>query len=175
MSKTLGEMTPAERDAAIRSAAAVFQAELEVSAPRIAEVLAEDTELHRCSYCGMTGDVKLFEPFNQAGNLACKATAACEIRQQGDSPARVLGLLLRAVRRELGTLTTAELAALAIELAGEPGEFLGGFYGDVRVYLSARGDSAAALEAECADRKHRARSRAARAGAATRAARKAGK
>lgn len=42
MSKTLAEMTPAERKVAISRAVAAFQAELDVTADRIGEVLAEE-------------------------------------------------------------------------------------------------------------------------------------
>jgi hypothetical protein len=74
--------------------------------------------LGRCAHCGLTGDTALFEPFNKAGNLACKATAACEIRQAGEWPPSYLSTLLRAVRNELPLATTGELAELVTDLNG---------------------------------------------------------
>lgn len=43
MSKTLGEMTPAERDETVRRAVGAFQAELDATAPAIGRIL-EDAE-----------------------------------------------------------------------------------------------------------------------------------
>jgi hypothetical protein len=102
----------------------------------------------RCAFCGLAGDGALFEPFNRAGSLACRAIAACGVRQRDDSAVRCLGALLRAVRHaELARLTTAELASLAVDLDG--------YTVDVHIHLSSRGDSATALAAERADRKAR--------------------
>jgi hypothetical protein len=73
----------------------------------------------RCTYCGLTGDSALFEPFNKAGNLVCKARAACDIRQTtAGTAAGFLSALLRAVRGEMPLVTTAELAELVTDLAG---------------------------------------------------------
>jgi hypothetical protein len=44
MSKTLGDMTPPERAAAISRAASAFQAELDATAPTIGEILEADTD-----------------------------------------------------------------------------------------------------------------------------------
>jgi hypothetical protein len=72
----------------------------------------------RCAQCGHAGPPELFEPFNLAGNLACKATVACQYRQNDRDPVTHLGALLRAVRPELGTLSTGQLASLAADLNG---------------------------------------------------------
>lgn len=100
--------------------------------------------LGRCAQCGLTGDAALFETFSSFGGVACKATAACQVRQAGDSAAHFLSTLLRAVRGELGQATTAELAALAVDLDGYRGDVLG--------WLNSSAGGGAALAAEEADR-----------------------
>jgi len=104
--------------------------------------------LGRCAQCGLIGDAALFKPFNKAGNMACKATVACEIRQTGESAAYVLSRLLRAVRQEMAILTADELANLAVDVEG--------FQSAVHVNLSSFAGSGAALAAVRADRKARA-------------------
>jgi hypothetical protein len=101
----------------------------------------------RCARCGVISDIALFEPVNNTGNLACKATAACEVRQSGDSAAYVLDRLLRAVRGELAVATPAELAALAVDLDG--------YRGDVLRLLNLSAGGGAALADEEADREAR--------------------
>jgi uncharacterized protein (DUF2342 family) len=105
--------------------------------------------LSRCAQCGLTGDATLFEPFNNTpGNVACKATAACEVRQSGQSAAYTLSVLLRAVRGELQAATTYELASLLTDLEG---------YGDaVAEAMSGRPDSLRALREVREDREARA-------------------
>lgn len=126
---------------------------------------AEAADTRQCLVCLLSGPADLFEPMTASGNVACKARECCAVREANERPAYYLSALLRSVRQEMALLTTAELAALAIDLEDFP----------VHVHLSTRGDSAAALEAERADRDRRKRSRAALAGAATRAARRASK
>jgi hypothetical protein len=116
-------------------------------------------QLARCAHCGMQGPPQLFGAFNAAGNQACKALALCELRQQGIDPAALLGRLAREFSHheagksgELGQLSTRQLAELNLDLHGPRGEFLGGLAGSVRVYLSARSDSAQALADTEADR-----------------------
>ena len=106
-------------------------------------------ETARCAYCGVTGPAQLFEPFNTIpGNLACRAGAACELRQQGVDPVHQLGVLLRAVRKELGALTGDELVNLAVDLTG---------YQDAVTRLLIRaGKDGPAVEAERRDREARA-------------------
>lgn len=134
----------------------------------------------RCAQCGHAGPPQLFEPFNTAGNLACRARTLCELRQQGTDPAALLGTLLREFGQhdhgksgELDTLDTLQLAELDLDLHGPRGEFLGGCAGSVRVYLSGRGDSAEAIRAVEADRLARRRRRAALQAAETRRANRA--
>lgn len=115
--------------------------------------LARATETGtRCAQCGHSGPPQLFEPFNAAGNLACRATTLCQLRQQGTDPAALLGTLLREFAAhddgksgQLDTLSTRQLAELNLDLHGPHGEFMGGCAGSVRVYLSSRGDSAQAI------------------------------
>jgi len=118
--------------------------------------------IHRPNDPLAQGPADLFEPMTGDGDYACKAQECCRIREAGERPGYHLSALLRSVSKEMGQLTTAELAALAIDLEDFP----------VHIHLSARCHSAPALEAERADRERRKRSRAAKAGAATRAARK---
>jgi hypothetical protein len=122
-----------------------------------------EAQTRQCLVCLTEGPAELFEPMTGDGDYACKAQECCKIREAGERPAYYLSVLLRSVRREMARLTTAELAALSIDLEDFP----------VNIHLSSRGDSGAALEAERADRARRKRSKAAKAGAATRAARKA--
>lgn len=140
-----------------------------------------DDQTTRCAQCGHKGPAQLFEPFNNAGNRACKAITLCQLRQQGTDPAMLLGMLLREFAQhehgksgELDTLSTLELAGLDLDMRGPRGEFMGGCAGSVRVYLGARGDSAEAIAAVEADRLARKRRRAALQGAETRRANKAG-
>jgi hypothetical protein len=132
-----------------------------------------EADTRQCLICLQTGPADMFEPMTASGNVACKARECCAIREAGESPVHYLSALLRSVHQEMALLTTAELAALDVDLFGARHEALDGFAGAVRVHLAARSDSAAALEAERADRERRKRSKAAKAGAATRAARKA--
>jgi hypothetical protein len=101
----------------------------------------------RCVYCGHTGPAELFEKVNTAGNLACRAMASCELRQAEQVPAYVLGRMLRSVRIEMRSLTTEELANLAVDIDG--------WQRDVHLTLSGRGDSAAELAKARADREAR--------------------
>jgi hypothetical protein len=121
-----------------------------------------EAQTRQCLICLAQGPADLFEPMTGDGDYACKAQECCRIREAGERPGYHLSALLRSVSKEMGQLTTAELAALAIDLEDFP----------VHIHLSARCHSAPALEAERADRERRKRSRAAKAGAATRAARK---
>jgi hypothetical protein len=128
----------------------------------------------RCAWCQAVRPAEMLEPMNVSGALACKAGAACEMRQAGKDPAAELGALLRAVRAELSALTTRELAELQYELRGPyPHDWADGFVGSLRIQLGGRGDSAEASAAVAAERLARKRRRAALKGAATRAARKA--
>jgi hypothetical protein len=74
-----------------------------------------------CAYCGVTGPANLFEPFNERGNLACRAQDACQVRVNGGDPAYRLSFLLRAVRRELEAAGYDQLIELAIDLDGYRG------------------------------------------------------
>lgn len=100
----------------------------------------------RCCYCGLAGPEQLFEPCNKAGNLACRATAACSLRCAGADPVHELSVLLRAVRKELGILTGDQLVTLATDLTG--------YHDAVLRLLTAQG--VARVTAEQADREARA-------------------
>lgn len=135
----------------------------------------------QCAQCGHAGQPQLFEPFNTAGNLACKAQTLCQLRQQDIDPAALLGTLLREFGQhehgksgELGALTTRELAELDHDARGPRGELLGGFTGAVRVALGGRAGSAQAIRNTEADRLYRKRQRAALQAAETRRRNRAG-
>lgn len=135
----------------------------------------------RCAQCGHAGPAWLFEPFNTAGNLACKAVTLCELRQQGADPAALLGTLARefaahpeGLPGELDTLDTRALAELDLDLRGPRGELGSGLAGSVRMHLGSRGDSAQAIADTEADRLARKRRRAVLKAAETRRANRAG-
>lgn len=114
----------------------------------------------RCAYCGVTGPAELFEPFNSIpGNVACRATAACQLRQEGADPAYEAGVLIRAMRKELPLLTAGQLTSLAVDLEGLHEKVMErvSWGGQVRL---------AAIVAERDDRERRAAGKAARAGRA---------
>lgn len=105
----------------------------------------EPAETSQCLYCLAQGPAELFEPIAlRDDNVACKATACCEIRQAAERPAYYLSTLLRAVRAELAQASTAELAALAVDLTG--------YTEAVQAELMTREGGAAALGDEWADR-----------------------
>lgn len=77
--------------------------------------------LGRCAYCGLTGRGELFEPFNAAGNLACRDNAACLSRQAAQELPRQLGYARQA--RCQGGRREGPGAGLAARLgAGRAGE-----------------------------------------------------
>jgi hypothetical protein len=106
-----------------------------------------DPDVSQCVLCLRTGPSGEFEDVNGQGNRACRAIAACEVRQSSENAAHYLGTLLRAVRIELGSLTVDELANLSADLDG--------YAGAVNIQLSCHADSGAALERVRTDRAKR--------------------